>query len=222
MAFATWRVAPEWVFERGDQGGEWLGFRLCYVVEAGVRRHMAPEWPDGGEDLILANVQRRADSFLPPSLEVLHLDLTFSEVSDQALLAILEQPYSSTPDVEGRRDYNLGSRHQALAAVVDHADFVHLCREARARSEDLLRSSASFTLLVEQAALRARNELGLRNDRLRQRAAAAERESKVADPQIEREIAVNEVIVAAVADPSVRLDSIGFFIVASTPPEVAG
>lgn len=219
MAFATWRVAHEWLVDRGGPGGEWAGYRLCYVVEAGVRRHLAREGEDGGEDLVLANIQRRADAFFPPTLRVLHLDVAFSEVTDPALLAILERPYSSAPDAEGRRDYNLGSRHQALAAVVDHADFVRLCREARARSEDLLRSSASFTSLVEEADRRARRELGLRNDRLRQRAAATEREGQAVDPQIEREIAVNEAIVAAVADPVVRLDAIGFFIIAGTPPE---
>lgn len=216
-AFATWRVAPEWA---AQYGSEWLGFRLCYVVEADMRRQIGLDEGLGNqEDVLVANVQRRADSFLPPTLTVLHLDIGFAEVTDSSLLDLLTRPYGKGEGVEGRyRDYNLGSRHEALNSLVDRVDFVRLCHQARNRSEELLRRSESFKTLVTTATRRAQTELWMRNERLRQRAEAIRREGLLMNTDIEREIAVNDAIIAAVANPTVRLDAIGFFVVAGEPP----
>jgi ATP-dependent helicase HepA len=219
-AFATWRVAPEWA---AHYGSEWLGFRLCYVVEADMRRQIGSDTGMAHRDNVLvANIQRRADAFLPPTLTVLHLDVTFTEVTDPSLLDLLGRPYGKSSDEEsGYRDYNLGSRREALNALVDHADFVRLCRDARNRSEELLRGSERFKTLVATATRRAQTELRMRSERLLRRAEATRREGPSANNEIEREIEVNSAIVAAVANPTVRLDAIGFFVVAGEPPKGA-
>lgn len=219
-AFATWREAPEWA---ARYGSEWLGFRLCYIVEADTRRQAGiANGARDVEDVLIANVQRRADAFLPPTLTVLHLDIGFAEVTDPTLLELLSSPYGKgIENGDTYRDYNLGSRREALNALVDRADFVRLCREARNRSEELLRGSEAFKALVETATHRAQTELSMRNERLRRRAEAAQREGEFATSELEREIAVNDAVIAAVANPVVRLDAIGFFVVAGEPPQGA-
>lgn len=217
-AFATWRVAPQWA---SKYGSEWLGFRLCYVVEANVRHQLGCDGVlETRDQLLVANIQRRADAIFSPTLTVLHLDIGFEEVTDVTLLDILCNPYDKG-NRDGSCDYNLGSHREALFQLVEHTDFVRLCREARSRSESLLRESASFKTLVATATRRAQAELWMRNERLRQRAAAIQREGFLAYASltdIEREIAVNDAVIASVANPSVRLDAIGFFVVAAEPP----
>jgi hypothetical protein len=61
----------------------------------------------------------------------------------------------------------------------------------------------------------------MRNERLRRRAEASNREGVFATSELEREIAVNDAVIAAVANPVVRLDAIGFFIVGAEPPQGA-
>lgn len=213
-AFATWRVVPDWV---SHYGSEWLGFRLCYIVEADVRSQISYEGLLRKQDgLLIANIQRRADAILPPTLTVLHLDIGFAEVTDTALLGILRHPYKDYRG--GYHDYNLGSRREALSQLVAHSDFVRLCRQARSRSESLLRDSETFKTLVAAATRRAETELWMRNERLRQRAEAIWREGMSANQDIAHEIAVNDAVIAAVANPSVRLDAIGFFVVVGKPP----
>jgi ATP-dependent helicase HepA len=216
-AFATWRVAPEWATQYGS---EWLGFRLCYIIEADVRRQLGrDEGLSNQEDVLIANVQRRADSFLPPTLTVLHLDIEFAEVKDPSLLELLTRPYGKSDGGEGwYRDYNLGNRREVLNSLIDRVDFIKLCQQARNRSEELLRGNESFKTLVATATRQVQSELWMRNERLRQRAEAALREGLLMNTEIEREIAVNDAIIAAVANPIVKLDAIGFLIVAKEPP----
>jgi ATP-dependent helicase HepA len=212
-AFATWRLEPNW------KGGTWLGFRLCYVVEADVARAVGRLLPEEEQRNILPNLRRRADDYLPPALETLHIDSDLNEVVEPLLLTILNRAYEDEMDGNGRRDYNLGSRREALFSVIDETPFKRLCETARQVSEEKLRSSAGFREKLATASRRAAEELGLRNDRLRRRQKALRDEGGISDDAIEEEIRLNEAVVQAVKTPRVRLDSIGFFVVAGYFPK---
>lgn len=216
-AFATWRLDPA---RPAEPGFEWLGFRLCYVVEADheVAGHVLAAQGFGEGQWSAANLSRRADALLPPWLEVRHVDAALVEVNDPVLLKQLTRPYDHRPNPSGVRDYNLGSRWDALTSLIAEDDFAALCRRVRARSEELLRESDAFRTGVSRAAARARAVMDERTARLRRRAEAIGREGGRVDPAIAIEIAANEAIVAAVERPAVRLDAIGFFVLAGYPP----
>jgi ATP-dependent helicase HepA len=216
-AFATWRMDPA---RPAEPGFEWLGFRLCYVVEAdheAAARVLAAHG-FGEDQWSAANLRRRADALLPPWLEVRHVDAALVEVHDPALLELLKRPYDTRPRPAGGRDYNLGSRWDALTSVIAEDEFAVLCRRVREHSERLLRESDAFQTQVARAAARARAVMDERSARLRRRAEAIGREGGRIDPAIAIEIAANEAIVAAVEYPAVRLDAIGFFVLAGYPP----
>jgi len=209
-AFATWRVEPSW----GEDEDEWLGFRLTYAIQASVEgignRRNVPF-----DNAIKANLQRRADSYLPPLLVTLDLDFDPKAVNDARLLGILGRPF-----VDGGGDYNLGSRAQALFDVVDPSLFQERCRAARTRSEEVLRTSKAFKDLVLKGQSRVNQELLARDDQLRRRQRALENRNGH-DRTLDRELELNRAIAETVSQPSVRLESIGMFVIAAKPPRSA-
>lgn len=213
-AFATWRMDPEWSV---SELGEWLGFRLCYVIEADMDR-ISEVLDNQIEPHLIPGVRRRTDGFLPPWTEVLHVNINLQEVEEANLLAILRRPYSNQLNDASQCDYNLGSRHEPLFRLIDPQAFIDLCRQVRKRSEEIVRSSHHFVERIKLANQRTRQELEIRNDRLRRRNEAIRHETGNYDPNIEMEIAINQAIIEGVITPRIRLDSIGFFIIADYPP----
>lgn len=208
-AFATWRQSAAWP---GNERGPWLGFKLAYVVEANAERAVKK-----AGSRLAASLGRRLDGLFSPWLQVQYVDLAHQEIVDPELLGLLTQGYY-TGGSGAYRDYNLGSRREALFAVVDPGHWASLCAEIRAASEDLLRGSPRFQEQVRIAVQRAEDDLRERNERLQRRAAAVEAETRVADRWISEEIQVNESILAVVGEPRLRLDSIGFLVVSNEPP----
>jgi ATP-dependent helicase HepA len=213
-AFATWRYIPDWP---EAARGTWLGFRLCFVVE--VEPDVLADLLQGTlEPAMLTAVRRRADEVLLPWQQSITVDIALHEVTDSELLAILDQPYRDQVNPRGGRDYNLGSRPDALWDCVSPDEFARLCRSVRQKAESLVRESEHFAATIQTASKKAREDLGLRNDQLRRRDDALRQETGSADPDNARQIRVNEAIMAAVESPAVRLDAIGFMIVSDRPP----
>jgi len=211
-AFGTWRVVP-------DMKGEWMGFRLCYCLEAGYCRAVqALDWDV--ELRILPSVRRRAGAFFPPRLETIYLDASLNEVTDPEILGHLHARYSDRPTGGRERDFNLGSRRDALDSLIPPYQFSQLCGEVRTRSEEILRGSKTYREGLARAVDRATKELGLINQRLRYRAAAlCAEDPSWDDSELRREIELNEALVAAVKNPDARLDAIGVFVLAPYAPE---
>lgn len=218
-AFATWRMDPGW---QVDKRGEWLGFRLCYVIEADADKTARLLKEEIGPRL-MQSVWRRAEGFLAPWTQVLHIDMNLEEVTDPDVLAILARPYSSREVSLGQRDFNLGSRQEAMSALVDPYVFAGICRDVRKRSETMVRNSTDFQRLTESISRHALGELTLRNERLKRRNEAVGLETGARDAAVELEIKINQAIISGINEPRIRLDSIGFFIIADYPPgEVLG
>ncbi|SEH06415.1 protein DpdE [Candidatus Venteria ishoeyi] len=209
-AFATWRINPDWI----GQDTIWTGFRLCYLVQADVGQF--EENFLAGESI--AALQRRADGYLPPRMMTLHLDSELQEVTDDTMLALLERPYSSNSHDTAPRDYNLGSRQEALFQVIEPSFFQDLCKHARTISEQRLRDNAEFQAYLNTAYARAEEMLGLINERLQYRQAMQQQETGISTASLERDIAFNRLLLQGIEIPSLHLDAIGFFIIAGYPP----
>jgi ATP-dependent helicase HepA len=210
--FATWRVDPAWVNK-----SIWMGFRLCYVVHADLQ----PFKGALSENENLKGLQRRADGFLPPWTVTLHIDSNLEEVSDSHILSILERLYQDKPSTTGgvSRDFNLGSRLDALYSVIEPSLFTLKCRQARDISERRLRENPVFQERLNKAITVANTQIKHCNARLQQRQEAQQRElsqNQVLD--VNHDMALNEILLQSIKKPLVRLDAIGFFVISGSPP----
>ncbi|MFO1434136.1 MAG: protein DpdE [Candidatus Competibacteraceae bacterium] len=150
-------------------------------------------------------------------------EMPLENLTDQAhaeLLAALERPYKQYPDNAGYLDSNLGSRPQVLQAILDPAMLETLCRQVRERSRDLLLSTPKFADALAEAQSHAEQQIARRRRQIERRLAALAAESAGRhDASLEREIRYDEWVLAAVRQPSVRVDAIGLFVLASQRPE---
>ncbi|MSR09288.1 MAG: hypothetical protein EXR82_07125 [Gammaproteobacteria bacterium] len=209
-AFATWRVDKAW---KTDQWGEWMGFRLCYQVEADVEAALK-KIPHTWQVSDMRSIRRRADALMPPWVEEIYLDESLSEVIAPHVLEMLGRHYD-----KGQRDYNLGSRQDALFALVNRQRFHQLCQEVRDRSQELLIGNSRYQERALAAARGAQESLVVHNQQLRRRNAAIANERGQGDPTIDVEIAINDAINEAILRPKVKLDAIGFFVISDSPPQ---
>ena len=200
-AFMTWRTVPGW------EGGAWLGFRLCFVVEPEVEV----------EDLLTPTVaelalQRRAQCYFAPRGHTLYLDASGVQVTDPELLAILERPYRKARVDNGPvPDVNLSSSPQLLADVIEPSAIGQVARSVR----DLARAG-----LLAQPDLSAAVKTGLRQLEadIHRRRSRLLRERSGNVEVLATELAVLERLVPAIATPRARLDAMGLFVVDGVPP----
>ena len=216
-AFATWRLDPRW---SGEGRGTWLGFRLIYMLEADFEsaRSVLGEEVD---EVVTLSLRRRMDSLLPPWATTLDVDIDANPVIDPLLLEILDRPYSDHSDEHGRRDYNLGSRRDALYESIGFPELSDACGMAKNASEALLRSSPQFQKWIDGNVRSAISKINVDNERLERRNEAIIRETGRAGVGLERDIRFNTAIATALGSPLVRLDSFGLFLVSDVPPRAA-
>ncbi|NIE60640.1 hypothetical protein F3J12_24145 [Burkholderia sp. Ax-1735] len=202
-AFITWRTASEW------SDDPWLGFRLCFVVEPdiAISDMFAPSMKE------LANL-RRAQRYLSPHAICIHVDSDGDVVEDARLLSILARPYRKANALgEPDADINLSSRPHILHSVIDPATFGGVCRTVRDRGRGLVLAAQSLTDAIDAAERLALLEVERRRNRLRQRHSAVDFSARA-------DLEGIEAILPAIAQPVVRLDAMGCFIVSRDPPSV--
>lgn len=190
-AFATWRVDP------GLSGEDiaWTGFRFCYVVEPALAQDLEVFRHADHEGL-----SRRALAFLPPWVQVLHMDVE-GEDPPSSLLPVLARPYDNKVRPQGGRDINLCSRPSLMKTVMAPTVFARLCLSARAAAEARIRQDDTFRARVETA-----EQWAAQDGRRRRRFDGGASEAEV------------EALLEAVRSPRLRLDSMGFFVLSRTPP----
>ena len=218
-AYATWRMEPSWP---GGNRAPWLGFRLVFVVEA--NRESAHETLKSATQyssfqISFGGVKRRLDTLLPPWTADLFFDIEMEPVTDSRLLEILARPYSDQPSASEGRDYNLGSRRNALYKAIGFEELYSACTTVRQMAEVSLRASREFTTLVNDKVQSALMELEVERRGLERRGEAVMGENGLTDRGLEVELMVNSAVSAGIASPSIRVDSIGLIVVANTPPE---
>jgi ATP-dependent helicase HepA len=221
QAFALWRHEPGW---DPAEGAEWTGFRFNYVVSADLQFVRRVLKSFGLTKSALRSLSRRADELFPPLIEVVYLDTDLRPVADERLLAILGRPYLQRS--KGGTDYNLANdRLDVLAEVVDPGRWQELCVKAReaAGTELLGRGTPPLAERCASLARAAERELEARFEQLRLRARAGGEEAATEDAPgstLDLEKSLNHALVQGVRSPSLRLDSVGFLVIAGrAPPE---
>ncbi|MDE2715748.1 MAG: protein DpdE [Chloroflexota bacterium] len=219
-AYSTWRMEPDWP---GETRGVWLGFRLVFVVEANFEAAQEvlgnasiPE----SLPISLPGLKRRLDSLLPPWTAHLYVDIQMQPVSDPFLLDVLGRPYTTDPDASGRRDFNLGSRRNALYDTIGFEELFSACNRVQQEAEAQLRASRQFTSMVNGRVQNALAELDVTRRSLERRGYFILEERGGTASGLEADLLVNAAVTAGITSPTVRLDSIGLIIVADGPPRV--
>ena len=199
-AFATWRPDTRWPSE----AGEWLGFRVTYVLE--IDEEKVREAVGTDPSISVTHVRRLANDLFPPSIETRDYDANFEPVVDPLLVDILRRDYDRDCDV------NLAGHYEVIETVVGLAHFSSLCRELRTRSEELLRGEQAFMARLSRAKGDAKHLVAIQKARLdrRHRTLASAGE---ADPSLVRRLIVAEALRQTVRTPRLRLEAIGAFVV---------
>lgn len=194
-AFVTYRSTPAWI------GDDWLGFKLVFVVEPNVQiEHLlAPTLRE------LA-VSRRTQQYLPPHTRTLYVDVNGAVVREPILEELLQRAYQSKP-ASSLIDTNLGSRLDELYRRIDATSFQNVVRAIRDATRVGIASDPELVAQIADGVGRASADLTRRRERLRQPAAA----------QGQEEVSLMETVLAAVAQPTIRLDAMGCFIVSHRP-----
>ena len=216
-AYATWRLEPEWP---GEIRGPWLGFRLTFLVEANMpaAQDILGDVSHSESPISLAGVRRRLDIMLPPWTSELYIDIHMEPVTDSYLLQVLARPYSAQSDESGIRDFNLGSRRNALYETIGFEELLAACSRVRQEAEAQLRASPDFESLVTDKVQQALAELEIDRTSLERRSSAIVEESGGAMSGLEVDILVNSAVATGIASPVVKLDSIGLIVVSNSRP----
>lgn len=201
-AFATWRHMPQM------EDDLWLGFKLCYIVEARLPAGLLPEEQQ--------SVRARLDTYLAPWLETFFVDAELQVVTDRARLQMLDRPYNELTDT------SLVRRPQLFDYLMGRTQFEVLCRQVREHSEGWLRNNASYRRAVDEAVERGRLDIQRRITRLNQRKTNLSTRGEPIDSGLDREIALNTVLLEALPNPAVKLDAIGLVALSRLAPEQFG
>lgn len=196
-AFMTWRTLPSWTDE------PWLGFRLCFAIE--------PDLPMG--DLLAPGASdlarwRKAQQYFQIESRTLYIDVNGEPVEAPEILSLLEGPYRKAGEGAPYQDLNLGSRPQHLSDVIDPTMFDFVARSARDRGAALLSASDDLRRKIDDALLAAQADLRRRRQR-----------TQAGDASAGSAAALIEGVLPGLAQPAIRLDAIGFFIISNTQPQ---
>ncbi len=197
-AYATWRTVPSFEY------GEWLGFKLTYIVEARLPCDMDEEGR--------ASATARLDGYMAPWLDVIFVDAELRVVEDDEFLNLMDLSY------EKGRDTNISSRPELLDAIMDRSFFEKLCRDVRNKSESFLRNSEKFGERLSYAAEAGKIDIDRRVLRLKQRGLIRNSLGEPKDSGLDAEIRLNELLLDVLKDPIVRLDSIGLTVLSGRSP----
>lgn len=202
-AFITYRTVPNW------KGDVWIGFKLSFSVEPNIEISdlLSPSRAEFA-------ASRRAQRYLPQSAQTIFIDINSDQVTDLNFLAILSEPY----DGDGKglsRDVNLGSRPRILAKIIDPDSFQTVCRSVRDNARQMLANQPELAQAISTATRLATNDIQRRENRLTRRQSAG-------DAMAREDIALVKSILPSIAEPAIRLDAMGCFILGGRLQEMMG
>ena len=214
-SFAYWRYLPE------HEGTADYFFRFDFFIEASPKEAVLTDEPGSVDDA--AVFQRRADDVFPVQYRTIWLNSDLEPVSDPTCLGRLRLGYSKQARPDGSFDRNLNSARWRTAELrLNLGDWSSRCERARSEAERLLRLSSAFTeswsssITRFEAALAERSQIF--DSRLR-RLFGGLRIAELQAFAVEEEFDL--AIMASVKSPTVRVDSVGVVVLASTPLEDA-
>jgi ATP-dependent helicase HepA len=220
QTFAMWRYDSSW---DPAEGMEWFGFRFNYEVEVDLEAAKIVLKNRHGNNANCRALKRFADSLFPPRLETMFLDSRYepmSVVEEPKVLDILQHSDES----KHFQDDNLAkNKLSVIDNFVTSSEWPHFCQKARTASETLLRQRPSFIERGDRFAKAAERKLDNRIDRLHLRLNRISESEQYIDRSLERELAVESdlkgALLEGIRNPRIRLDSVGFMIIAGYPPQ---
>ena len=211
MAFAMWRYVPH------SLKTPRLFFRFDFVVEVDLVHAY-----EAGAALITSReaLRRRADEAFPVSHRSVWLTSDLDEVKNPALLRLLELSYSKHLRPDGGWDVNLRPElWDGAASAVSLGDWPSLCANARDKAERTMRSDQAFRKQLSTSAERVRHTAAAVSIALLSRIERLAGPSRQSEERIaDLEANLSRSLVQGIEGPSIRVDSAGAVILASTPP----
>jgi ATP-dependent helicase HepA len=206
LTYATWRVEPRWA-------GVWRGFRLVWLVEAGLQRSGAVyARPEDAE------LTRRAETFFPLVTVEQCVDESGTAVTDEDLLNVIRRPYRQQRDERGRFDVNLGSRPEWLQQAVHRGEFAGLIEGLIAKLRGTVLQMEPVATALKRARLACNRDIRQAQRSLEVRATLGERHAGLIERPLAVELEDLQSLRQAIEQPAVRLDEIGLMVVAGSVP----
>ena len=212
-AFGMWRWLPDW--ERHDTPV----YRFDYAVEANPLE--VPTQKDPRSDLVSVStgidqlaLTRRADGIFPPIVVSVWMTASAHELTTGVHLNALAAPYAKpSPSREGG-DYALNRvRVEQAYELIPASAWGQSWRTAEAAAQRLVRDREDICTAVNRASAIANRDADTRLSQLRLRAARSSgSEFRLLEEEIHREEVVARALSAAVATPTLRLDSTGMVV----------
>ncbi len=214
-AFGMWRWLPSWAL------AEAVVYRFDYAIEAkplevpsltDARSELAALPASYGLDRL--SLSRRADGIFPPLIVTVWMDGKGKELTSKVYLDALTAPYAK-PGAGPGGDYALNrDRIESAYAIVPAEEWASGWRKSEKAAQHLVRGSAETQTAIERAAAIAEQDAATRLSQLRLRAArSAGAEMRILNEEIHREEVVARALSAAIATPSLRLDSTGLVVI---------
>ena len=201
MAFGIWRTIPTYVQDPR------AFFRFDFYVQARLDAAVF----DSSSAYSLDALRRRADSLFPVQYETVWLDSDMEVVTDSSMLALVERTFSKDRRQDGSFDSNLSHlRWHETIRKLETSDWAGLCNSLRIVAEERLKESKRYGILQRSALERfdvqseqRRSVYDSRMSVLGEEARATEEQLMVVDLELDHFVRVG------IADPSIRLDSVG-------------
>jgi ATP-dependent helicase HepA len=209
-AFALWRYIPHSV-----QTPRFF-FRFDLLVECDLEPVARL-----GSAVITSRqaLRRRADEAFPVDYRTVWLNSDLVHIKNAKWLALLNRPYAKEAGSDGVRDVNIRIElWERAATLAQFGDWSDHCSRARNVAEGVVRSDPHFLTQCAARSAQARdlslataNAFASRIARLR----GAVREAEEHTAHFEEN--VNAAIIEGISHPSIRVDSVGVLVLASTP-----
>lgn len=212
VAFAMWRWRPEC-----GETDPVLSFRFDFIIEADSTP--IHRWLANRPALSGSAIRRQLDSVLQPSFRTVWLNDDLVEITDPAVLEILNQPYEKRPR-EGGADVNLTpDRWEVLEERVAVADWASLVRAGEGAATEVVKGSADLAQRCEQAKTRLSIVHGRSETQALARLALIEGDQADAErASLMTRRSCHAAMLAALAEPEVRVDSTGAVFLADWNP----
>ena len=215
QCFALWRVVKGW--DSKDQANCFY-FRFNYIIEADIGNYPEKLKQSGIRGINLSALKRKADSYFPPIITNVCIDIDGNYVKDPKILKILHSRYKK----EGKfilKDYNLAKeRLKFMEKIVDLNTWGQTCRFVQKSSENILRKSAKFNEICTHRINQASKEMETRSNQLRLRLNYLNpTNQRIEDnPELIIEEQLNNLILESIRKPHIRLDSVGFIVLSGS------
>jgi ATP-dependent helicase HepA len=201
-SFAFWRYVPDWSQIENKQ---WFGFQFNYIIETDLSKCTQNRAK-------LPAIRRLTDGLFAPSLKTIFIDAScqpMSIVEDGELLAILQTPFKDRNSPY--KDYNLAKdRLPILDEFIDSHQWADFCQRASETALNLLHENVDFQKSTALSVKIAEQKLGKRLEQLRLRVQKNQQNSE----ELITEEELNQAIIEGIKKPHIRLDSVGFIVVA--------